>query len=443
MNNLNYQLFFMSLIVASVLPSSAQGQSDLTAGQIIQLMRASSEQYRSISSKITYTLYEQTEPAAPRNLIMTDQIISYWTPDKSFARFTSTHYPPVTSDSNAPRIDIATYAISPKWSKRLDEAPDGRRPRGTIKPGRDMESEMSLYNIYDATWNIGIRGFRWEDLDPNRAIVQKDEQTACYIMKIQLGTSPKGSFLILHIDPSKDYIPVKQELLKYDGTVKMKSECTDFRKLSNGLWVPGKYNWHDPQINYFGSYEFENIAINEPIADNLLDFEFPVGTIVHDQRIGSTYQVGKTTGKATSSATGGGVGEPNKAGATVGLATDEQLRSAAAKGRELLASNISGQQAPAAIEVRPQFVYVKPDTVEYTLSVKSNEKEKPKLSGYSFEGDKLSLSSLKDQIADQGKLVVSITRQEGHSGFAKGLLHLEFSKGKVDITFVSPPIISN
>jgi len=209
--------------------------------------------------------------------------------------------------------------------------------------------------------------------------------------------------------------------------VKMKSECTDFLKLSNGLWVPGKYNWHDPQINYFGSYVFENIIVNEPIADNLLDFEFSEGTIVNDQRIGSTYQVGKTSGRATSSVTGGGVEEPNKAGATVGLATDEQLRSAAL----------------AAIEVRPKFVYVKPDTVEYTLSVKSNEKEKPKLSGYSFDSDELSLSSLKDQIADQGRLVVNITRQEGHSGFAKGLLHLEFSKGKVDITFVSPPIISN
>ncbi|MCD6296567.1 MAG: hypothetical protein J7M30_05385, partial [Deltaproteobacteria bacterium] len=297
MNDPQFRLFFGIFIISCVVPLGAYAQTDLTPEQLVLLMKASREQYNGISAKMKATSYQyDADNKAEPKIKSTREIISRWTKDKSFSQTIQTKYREGTLPKDYPPTTIYTCVITSKWSKRLVEVPDGRRPRGYIMPGRAFEQELPFYTVYTALW--GLCGYPWEKMNLDEATITRDEETSLYIMKVKIGDSPKGPFLRLYVDTSKGYIPIKQEPLKHDGTLMIRYECSDFHQ-RNGLWIPYRYSWFDPKVNFGAVYEVQEVAVNQPIPSNLLDFEFPEGTIVSDDRIGSTYTVGKaSTGQA-------------------------------------------------------------------------------------------------------------------------------------------------
>ena len=306
-------------------------------------------------------------------------------------------------------------------------------------PGRAFEQELPFYTVYTALW--GLCGYPWEKMNLDEATITRDEETSLYIMKVKIGDSPKGPFLRLYVDTSKGYIPIKQEPLKHDGTLMIRYECSDFHQ-RNGLWIPYRYSWFDPKVNFGAVYEVQEVAVNQPIPSNLLDFEFPEGTIVSDDRIGSTYTVGKaSTGQAT-------VVDPCSQSSQSGAvtvtapATDDQLRAAAVKAKELLEAHSATEKPSPVIEVSPGIVLVTVDESEYKLSVKKYDGTKPVLLDYDFESTELELSSFKNLIDSEDQVIVNINRVQSHTGFASGTLLLQYAgeDKPTKVTFVSAPL---
>jgi hypothetical protein len=114
-----------------------------------------------------------------------------------------------------------------------------------------------------------------------------------------MSSSPRGPMVRLYIDPAKDFIPVRREFLKHDGTLLVAFTCDELRKTAEGLWIPYKYSWFDPRASFSAEYQVQEVVLNKPIPDNLLDFSFPEGTFVIDQIMNTEYKVTATeqTGK--------------------------------------------------------------------------------------------------------------------------------------------------
>jgi hypothetical protein len=427
----------------SICGLAAFGQEDLTAQQLVLLMKASSQEYKSISANIKAIVYQQTDVNKPKNMKYEQQITSRWAKDKEFVKIvrnsavlrldpnTGQSFPSGTADS------YTYYSIAPGLNKRLVEVPGNRR--AVVSSSPDLANEVPCYTLYTAMWGLG--GIPTDKLQLDTAQVTFDKNSGLYILLAKAGDNPKGPKIKLYIDPSKNYIPVIQESMLYDGTPFSKHKCSDLRQSSDGLWIPYQYSWSDPRMGYFGEYKFEDVVVNKPIADSLLDIDFPQGTKVTDKRIGSTYVVGKNPRSAeagSSVAVQQNTSEPNTVALEVQV-TDDELRAAATKASSLLTANSPTAKPAPAVEVFPQAVFVRADKSEYTLSVKCADGKKAQLNNYSFKSDKMNLVSVENHLAEQGTIVVNINRQPGHIGFETASLELQFVQGKFEVTFVSPP----
>jgi len=411
--------------------SAALGRENLNAKQLILLMRASSEQYRTISSKINGTGYQK-----PTNFKFTQQIISRWTREKEFIKIIEgsnldTATGKITSSLKTTNTD--TFSISGEWSKRLREVAGSPTKKGSISSTYETKASLPCYTLYTAMWG----GYSLDLINPDEAEVSYDEKDGLYILFAKITPdNPKGPKIRLYIDPSKGYIPVKQEPMTYQDVRFGITECKDFHQHGDGLWIPYEYSSiSDPQATYSVSYKVEDVVVNESIEDSLLDFEFPEGTIVSDERIGSKYKATKAAGQTVTSVPT----EPNSKIQLPQPATDEKLRSIAGKASELAAAGAAEKQA-LKIEVFPQYVYVKPDKTQYSLTIKKYSNTKPQLLDFSFESDKMKLTSVDNKISEKQQLIVHIQRQQEDKGFEKAVLSLQFADEKIDVIFVSPPL---
>lgn len=444
MNSISSLRFLVIVTIATVIPMIASADANLTPEQLVLLMKASREQYNSnsIDAKMEATSYQyDANDETETNLRMTREIVSRWTRKKSYSRIVRTTYPDVIPHEGYTPTIIETSGFTPKRFKRLIEVPDNRTPRGVIRAVSSLEEHRHFYNfytIYGAMWDFF--GWPWEKMNLDKATVTRDEKNDLYIMKVQMGSSPKGRLIILYIDPSKNFIPVKKEFLTYDGTLLTTFECSDFRQPEIGLWIPYQYSVFAPRVHIRIIYEVLNVKVNEPIADDLFDFEFPIGTIVYDEILNLRYKIEDVNRPQSpvvdpcSEVTGTAVGTlPVK---------EEALVAAASRAKELLAAHASADTVSSQIEVSPLTVLVTPDKYEYKISIKGYSDTKPVLLSYKFEGDGLELSALNNLIDNENRLLVNVNRLRSHTGFASGILFLYFEgeNKPVEIRFVSAPL---
>jgi len=424
-------------LISCFAPLKVVAEEKLTAEQLISLMEASRGQYNTIASKIKAKAYQRNKDSEP-NLVFTMESIIRWSPEKSFSKTTTFNY----SDANQREgslENIRSYSIKPTSTKVLFEFANGRTPQGRIEPVSDEEPQP-VYGIYQAMWSAsGGWNCSWENERVIEPSVTYDNEKKLYIMKFKTTSKEGGPWVIMYIDPSKNFMPIKKEIfLKSADDVNnliIRFESSDFNQVKDGLWIPYKYSWHDPRVNFSTDFFVEEASVNEPIADTLFDFEFPEGAIVTDNRIGARYKVTKAAGQTVTSV-------PTEPNAVIKLpqpATDEKLRSIAGKAWQLAAAGAAEKQA-LKIEVFPQYVYVKPDKTQYLLTIKTNNDIKPQLLDFSFESDKMNLASLENQIYEKSRLIVNVQRQQEEKGFQKAILSLQFADEKINVVFVSPPL---
>lgn len=422
--------------------TSLSADTNLTPQQLVLLMKASREQYESIDAAIEAKAYQYDDDKKTNpKLKATQKIISRWRKDKSFSRIVRTSYPDKIPHKGYTPTIISTYAISPKLSKRLIEAPDNRIPRAIIRSDRLFEENPTFCSVHGAMWNLG---YKWELMNLGEATVTHDKENGYYVMRVDIGGGQKRPIFILHIDPSKDYIPVKREFLKPDGTLLSTFRCDDFHQTENGLWVPHSYSWFDPIVNYGEEYKVEKVVVNEPIADNLLDFDFPQRTIVTDERLKLRYRIQEKPLQrdAVDPCSATIVGAETEKGMAAKPAKDRELLGSALKTKELLQTNAVKEIAKPVTKVSPAIVLVTAENAEYKLSVKKTDIAKPILLNHSFQSDELQLLSFKNIIDNQNQLIINVNRPQSLTSFAKGILILQFAgeEETVKITFVSPPL---
>lgn len=284
------RMFVFTFIIMSIIATEyTYALEDFTPEQMVMLMKASREKYVTIKATMKANSYENIDENSEPELKSTRDIISYWTKDKSFSKLTQTRYKDIARGDEHDFIRIETYAITPEWSKKLTEVPDGRKPRGFVKPGNSLQPEVPFYDIDIAMWDIS--GCNWDDINFSETILTKDEMTNYYILKAKLGDSPKDPFAKLYIDASKDFIPIKKEFFKYDGTLLISYECSDFRQDKHGFWAPYQYSWSDSNVGFSTKYDVEEVVINEPVSEDVFNFTFPDGTVVIDEIANLKYNI--------------------------------------------------------------------------------------------------------------------------------------------------------
>ncbi|MHC4477787.1 MAG: hypothetical protein ACYTEL_19255 [Planctomycetota bacterium] len=288
--NFSRLLTLFAVLLVHALGLCEAANEVLTADQLVMLMKASREQYRTIQATMKATLRGPADPNGSRKLLISKEIISRWTQDRSYSKTVRTDHVPKVDDPHYSPTVINTWAITGKWSKELRERPDGKSPRGHVwSPGSQAANNELFYTPHAAMWEMC--GWPWDQMQLNQTTVSWDQTSNRYIMKVKMGDSPKGPSIRLHIDPAKGYIPVLKEFgLLDDGTAAEIYECSQFRQVS-GLWVPYRYSWTDTRVNRQGDYRVEELKVNEKIPEEQLDFALPKGTIVYDEIANLRYTV--------------------------------------------------------------------------------------------------------------------------------------------------------
>ncbi|MBW8039626.1 MAG: outer membrane lipoprotein-sorting protein [Planctomycetes bacterium] len=434
MNTFSLLRYLVISFLVAAIPMVASGSTTLTFEQLVLLMDASAERYKTMDIEMVAEGWQyDIDNKTKLKLKIKEEVLWRWAKSKSFCRVIRTDY--VNSIDQPEFVTIETNVVSPKLCKRLKGALDGRIPRGYIYPGKYSDALSERRSMYRLMWNT------WDSRDSTgETAVNYDEKNNYYIAIAKFSSREKSGKVKLYIDPSKDFIPVKKEYILHDGRVLMRYELDDFHQTKSGLWIPYRIFDILPLRHYRGIIKVLNVKVNEPIADDLFDFEFPVGTIVYDEILNLRYKIEDVNRPQSpvvdpcSEVTGTAVGTlPVK---------EEALAAAASKARELIAAHASTDTISSGIEVSPLTVMVTPNKYEYKLSVKGYGDTKPVLLNYKIESAELKLSAFKNLIDNDDRLVVNVNRLQSHTGFASGRLFLYFAgeSNPVEITFVSAPL---
>jgi hypothetical protein len=428
-------LYLITIFVFYITITSALlAEDNLTVEQLIELMKASSNQYTSIDAKMRATSYQKTDEKSLPKIKMIRQITCRCSNDRSYWQIEQSDFRNDATNQPEEKKSVTTYSATSQWTKYLVEE-QGKLPRGTMRAGGIRNEDQNFYNIYLALWENC--GWLWGGTKLHKVSLNYDNYNNLYILEIQVGSN-KGPIHKFYVDSEKDFIPSKRESFANDGTLIIRFQCEEFR-LINNLWIPYRYSWFDPGANYKVVYEVEDLAVNEPIADDLLDFEFPVGTIVRDKILNLRYKIEDVNQPQSF------VVDPCSKSLTTVLSTpveEEALLAAASKAKVLLEAKTSTEAKTSQIEVSPLTVLVTTDKYEYKLSVKKDGDTKPVLLNYKFESAELELTSLKNVINTDDRLIVSINRLKSHTGFASCTLFLSFEgeNKPVEVRFVSAPL---
>jgi len=401
----------------------------LTSEQLWLLMEASRQRYTTLEAHIEMRAYGMGSPEEQgARLKATQTILESRAPDILNTTCEWVLY--TTQPSNELRWK-ERYFVTPLQEKRFREDRDSRtghveRP-GVTAPWR---------TVYDALW--GVCSVGWARLTSRIPTASVSEEDGLYIVEFRGYDGPQAPWLRLWIDPTKDYVPVRQELLLPDKSTMTRQETGDWGHLG-GVWVPLSYKTTSFLDQAWNEYRVTSIRVNEPVAEDSLAFDFPPGTDVHDKIRGIDYVVGRRgapaePANATSSSTANRPALPASA-------TDLQLAEAAKQAQSLIEGHAASSQQSVAPTVRPSYVWVVPGKTEYLLTVSRPEAGSPlSLNSYSFEPDGLVLHGVEDNIAEMGNLKVIVERPAEHTAFADAVLTLEFSGQSVPVHFVAAPL---
>ena len=98
--------------------------------------------------------------------------------------------------------------------------------------------------------------------------------------------------MVVVVDPSKGYLPIRTEMRNGAGKAIMWTECSDLRQVEDGLWMP-YVSSAELASQYISVYKTVNVRVNAELPKTSLDIEFPQNTYVRDRIANLSYEVGR------------------------------------------------------------------------------------------------------------------------------------------------------
>ena len=417
-----------TIVAFWMISSTVFAQGELQKGQLLKVMEASRARYVTMAASLSFQAYQLDENLVKTNLLSEMEIEWERIPGKVYVEEDVSLYDGKKTGQKT------QYVFGPSSEKRVIS--EQGETTGEIAPPRGLIGG-SYQSLYREMWELPAYG--WERLYErvDAAFLTYEKASKCYVYEFQIYDSPDRSpWLRLWIDPQKEYIPVIQEILFPDKQVFIRESCLNFRKV-NGLWVPMKYTSMEFKRRILREFTVKTVEVNPLLDSKRMDFEFPGGTIVEDRLRGVRYKVQDKPGPAAQPKTMDS-GNPNVVHAAMPpSATDEELDTAVQKAKEIL----QAQAAPSTpVQPSAEYVWILPGKQEYILPVDPALQTDSALPEHSFYSDSLTLAGFQNDIAAAGEIRITVNRPQSETGYAEGILDLNFGQQKMEVYLIAPPI---
>lgn len=410
--------------------------------QIYRIMRASSERYTSIETDVNERIY-RNEAGQERD-IQQAIAVTRWTPFLQYCEIEKCMFNIPTTQSNRDLHHIETYLIDKYKGKQLLNMPEKKRVfQGVISETTPiLKRKIAVYSLYWTAWSYSF--YDWIEITQvmDELTVKQSDDSDLYVLERQLNSEDghTSSTYQLFIDPKKGYLPVRELtiVIQDDKTlISHNKEWMNFQEV-NGLWIPTRFTWYNKEAKTGGEYTFDSIRINEAIPKEAFKIEFPEGTEVADRLLGDKYIIGSRTSKE--SATIEPIDDDNDIN-TVMMppATDIELEEAASKAQDLIKQTEEANK-PKPVEIYPNFVWVEPGRRDYALTIAPESIDGIVLNRHQFEEGEIILHTLQDHLSTTGKIILSVERPESMTGYAEGILELDFGGQMLKIHLIAPPL---
>lgn len=318
--------------VLLVWPSIALAEASLTPTELVDLVLAGRQQYRTISVE---EKVEWNDP--PPNGKSITSVVWRGNGTRSYMKTTLSE-----SEGNAGQESRSvTSVFGRNWAKRLVTHGQNNTFRGAIfRPDAVSRSQWLPYNLWEPIGDL------WSRITDENTGIHQDERTGVYTLTYR---GEGGWATTISVDPAMGYFPLSFETTKPDGEVVSRAVNESFRQMEGGLWFPFKYTFDAPGASLGARHTVLRADVNIDIPDEDLNLEFPPDTVVDDHIANLSYVVGKLDDdKPILSIDDPKVGiaeeypdisivHPDDV--DVAPATQEELQAAARRGDELLASH--------------------------------------------------------------------------------------------------------
>jgi len=269
------------LTTLTVFVSATWAQEGLTSSELVSLVAAARQRYNSLSAGVTVRSYKVEDGGSKEQPFESADFVRRWTVDKGYAKIE------MFEGKQEEGVKwIREYAFSERCSKRLERAVTQPRPRGIIERGLAMKDELflgpvaAMFEPFNRAW-LGM-------VSDENAEVSPGDRANLYVLQATLGSRGQFTFAV-EVDAAKGWVPTRSSITQIASGKSMQIECTDFRLVSEALWVPFGYSWTAPGKS-ITIYTVKEAKVNSDIPDDQLDVSFPPGTVV-DDRIANLHYV--------------------------------------------------------------------------------------------------------------------------------------------------------
>jgi len=269
--------------------STAGATEDLTATQLLELFRAARGRYESLQATAEIVAFPSRAGERTGANHYRSRVTWRWSGTR---RYVEEVYLAIDGKELAEADQRrAMYALTPQWSKSLSINAGEGSPRGQITRDPSAQAQIPKDVVY-----LMFDPFVWlGKIDPEKATVTSptDDQYA-----LKAVVKANGLAVSVTVDAGRGFVPLESRLILPQARGGMVSHFEDYREVADGIWLPFRVVTIASPPN--ASEELTivqthiGVRVNEPIADDHLNFAFPVGTIVKDRITNLRYRIEET-----------------------------------------------------------------------------------------------------------------------------------------------------
>ena len=255
------------LLLASMPPPAPA--ADLTARQLVDRILASKAKYRTLAGTVEKTLSEKR--GTDEWHAKSKRVITWRWRAKEDVWFLE------LVEQGRQGAVVTRYAKRKDCLKMFESVGGGRGSGKVASFTKHDDRHMGVLTPNGVLWDP--LGYSWDAyVKGAQKLVRKE--SIYYLTSSVIGGR---AVVTIAVDPDHGYLPTMYDV-KYTGKRhgSMRYSASDFREV-DGLWVPSRYAmaFSIPDgKDIRGEFRVTEIAVNRPIPDEKLDFQFPRGAQV-------------------------------------------------------------------------------------------------------------------------------------------------------------------